>query len=1649
MDAALWEHQREIAAVARHRSVSISSMQPVGKTFVSCTLLCEAAASNPQQLALAVAASPSKRSTLQTQLARLCGLRVLCSDEAVLSPEMKSNKWLDDVEFVRYELEAARGQITILSPLILQETLRRGDIELKDVELLVIEDWDLVHAELPSFFKLLTGLMDKIPSTDMTRLFTTTRLAASKMDWNPVTNPLLKYISVFHMLPVFSSMSMEPKFPPLHCEVFSNNVENEEEQEVSVRDFLLGANSKKVDLVHVFRLELELGNSAAVYDERKKQEKVNRFIQDAEAVKEHLGQWCLWKFVELELQVNLQACIVDDSDNVNNRKRKQQDDTVEVDDPMNEDRVDNGAVYEPEDGEVDSSDIKSETMDVSSCEASADQVERHTKTDRLIARFIGANAEVDEKTRQKIRPILSVLLWLSVQLKLCGTLKASPRLLKTTEVVRNRFTNSPGEKQVRAWVFVERRCHCRVVAEYMTTALADLGIPPSCCMLGSSNARISGALRFSSFLRVIQMFTDFETKIMVTTSVSKSSQRMRLAPPLCDLVVVMNELLEANKLFEFGNRADPIRGFIKYITEDTVLARKKFDDLVRKMQKYIRLEQESSQIHVAASTSTGINGSLQMPLALEESAARNSSSSILASLQAEHRMSVISKPTQPVVGPYEIINRDTGALLNVTNSLVCLSKFCDTLPGLDTYDRRPQYTVKRISIAKPIAPSLKRSKKKLLKYNAKLTDKIDVLKAEAEQRAKLTTEEGTDEIKDSDDEECNTDSTDVQDMRFRYSATLKLPRATGVKKQLHSQQVETQDEAKGIVAFKACQELVKRGLLDRHFRSKLIDDQVATIHTDEKGADTNDGKNETSNFDDTVVLDDEDKAPESQLGDLSTQSSYDLPPVSALELSLRPIRSLAQEAARSSAEDEEWSTTMCFYGLIGARYAILSTNELYTGNTNTGWRYDFATSGVMSPEIQPITLAKRPLQLTLTKQQLHDALHFHLVVMRLACMGVQDAVRDVDIASDKVWNEFSEQNDKGYLVVPSLLDETTQPSSLSLDWDYIRDIIGKPLLEPLWPLPTTTATESLANAADEWICVPTYRLNVSYVVHAFTDRMVKDIRKEYLVDEQTWATHLKKGKSTPGNPILGRWQTRQQLEEADSDQPLIHGIQVPPIVPIIRRVMQRNNDEGSISQYKTKFNERLLIPQYTSRLRLTKSRFLDAMGLVPLLYEFERKCQISHLMGKIGLELDMALLDEATTKPAYERLEILGDTFLKLETSWYMYEKRKDISQEGQLTQLRRDIIRNDRLNQFALAARLHHYILYPAEVEQHPFQCWKPSCMGKTPDPVVAPSKWIADVLEAITGAVLEHPSANFAQPFYPDCFPNELYDAAMTSRGGVQRPLSLNFKVPQFEDLPKRFMLLQQRLKYTFCNKRLLLEAVTHPSVGQLVLHIDQMDASDACASREDGDIKVMSRTEKKKKTMWKGDYERLEYLGDALIEYLTLSYAFLMYDKWLPGSLSQWKSATVSNDALGKTALACFGVDECIFAGAVRIDRETMERVSNIERKYARHEASTGLSPTFEAVGVSRKPKVKRKGVSSGANNHSLPKIFADVFEALVAAVFLDSGRDLQVIRDVFMGPLLETVGQDAYAYVCHESGLSMDNAGDELMEDIMFSSDEEDD
>lgn len=1675
MSGALREHQLEIAALAQRQDVLVSAAQRIGKTFTVAHVLREhlqlaaaTASANtttpPRTLALAVAATQHERAALYREIVRACGVPVLlCGDPepaatdaqpdtAALPQQQPSkpstitttilNKWTSDLDWTTQQFAdcvVRHGQVVaVLSPATLLLLLRKHVVRIDTVVAIAIEETEQVQMDAPAFYRALIEQLETLPEPVRPRIVATTRARASSLDLSAASrNALYARIRILSVVPLLSpaQLAAPPTFPPLLCEPFDASATSRETGAaadryaiaVDMRSFLTGENHKKLDFLRVFRMELEMGNSAAVYDERKRQDKINRFVQDAESVYNHLGYWCLLKFIELELQANLQACLVDDDQNVNHCKKRQQAAAATTASALDEE-TEEGELVESDKGE-DNADEDDDDM-----ASPAGQENASTKATQALddlSALVSSKLDLDDATRAKVSPILNVIAWLSCQTTAKISVDvASPRLRKTAQVVRSQLLSAGARKRV--WVFLERRSHCRVVADYLTAFLRDLTLPPCCCMLGTSHARVSGSLHFSSNLKVMAMFKSCATNVMVTTSIAKKSKKVRVDPPQCDLVVVMDELLEADKLFEFAKRAHPATGVVKYVTPSAPADIKKFHALVKKMHEFVLLDEEQSAAQVLSqSTTAAAVTDPSTALSAEVSAMLDPNQPMR---DTQGRIHVVPRVTPAPVNPFEIVNRDTGAILNASNAVACLSKFCDSLPGLDTYDKRPQYIVKRHPLSSGMSLATKQYKKKRLKYNAKIHDKIDDCRAEAEAKLELMA--------------TTTTTVEAVDNRFEFAATLKLPLSLGIKRKLASHKVPTPEEAKGIVAFKACQELIKKGLLDRHFRSKLIEDQTATIHCDSNGATSaaSDEALDAAVPDDTIIIDaDDDVSDPKKLKDLSTQNSYDLPPVSAAELSLRPIRTLLKETQATSDGASNGSVTMCCYGLTGVRYAILATNELYTGNTNTGWRYDFATSDVMEANIHPVTLAKTPVRVQLTKQELESALHFHLVIMRLACMGVQDAMRDVDIAGDDVWKEFSEQNDKGYLVVPSMVVVDDATNAFAIDWSYVHDILGKPLIEPIWPFPDASVYPH-----DEWICVPTFRRNVTYVVQGVSTQTAKDTKAAF-ADKDAWDKHIKEAKSTSGNPILGRWHTAEQILQAQDDQPLIYGIQVPPIVPIIRRVMQRNNAEGSIAMSSTKFNERLLLPEFTSRLRLTKTRYFEAIGIVPVLYEFERKCQMSNLMNHIGLELDISLLDDATSKPAYERLEILGDTFLKLETTWFMYENRQDITQEGELTRLRRDIIRNDRLNEFALAARLHHYILYPAQIEQHPFECWKPSCMGKTPKAIVAPSKWIADVLEAICGAyvvgqgekgaryflkwigvsVMDAPFT-FARPFYPDCFPCELYDDDFMA-GDSSDPRALDFAIARFDDLPQRLVWLQQRLKYTFRNKRLLLEAVTHPSAGHLELQ----------PRTESG---VLS------KEYWRGDYERLEYLGDAIIEYLTLSYAFLRYDSWLPGSLSQWKSATVSNDALGKTALACFGIDECICVGAVRMDHETMDVVARIERTYAR--TDNGASSTsYSAIPVAPS---RKKAKATGANPMALPKMFADVFEALVAAVFLDSGNDLQTTRDVFLGPLLDTVGKDALAYVCHASGLTIEqfdddasgaNDQDAIMESLFSDDDDE--
>lgn len=82
-----------------------------------------------------------------------------------------------------------------------------------------------------------------------------------------------------------------------------------------------------------------------------------------------------------------------------------------------------------------------------------------------------------------------------------------------------------------------------------------------------------------------------------------------------------------------------------------------------------------------------------------------------------------------------------------------------------------------------------------------------------------------------------------------------------------------------------------------------------------------------------------------------------------------------------------------------------------------------------------------------------------------------------------------------------------------------------------------------------------------------------------------------------------------------------------------------------------------------------------------------------------------------------------------------------------------------------------------------------------------------------------------------------------------------------------------------------------------------------------------------------------ERLEFLGDAVLEIITTEYLFLKYPEKPEGELTSYRSALVKTTSLGETALA-LGMGEYIF-------------MSNGEEATGGRERPYILANTFEAV------------------------------------------------------------------------------------------------
>ncbi|KNA02693.1 hypothetical protein SOVF_216260, partial [Spinacia oleracea] len=164
--------------------------------------------------------------------------------------------------------------------------------------------------------------------------------------------------------------------------------------------------------------------------------------------------------------------------------------------------------------------------------------------------------------------------------------------------------------------------------------------------------------------------------------------------------------------------------------------------------------------------------------------------------------------------------------------------------------------------------------------------------------------------------------------------------------------------------------------------------------------------------------------------------------------------------------------------------------------------------------------------------------------------------------------------------------------------------------------------------------------------------------------------------------------------------------------------------------------------------------------------------------------------------------------------------------------------------------------------------------------------------------------------------------------------------------------FDALEGALKIQFRDRTFLIEAITH-------------------ASRPSSGVSC---------------YQRLEFVGDAVLDHLITRHLFFKYTDLPPGRLTDLRAAAVNNENFARVA------------------------VKHELHMHLRH-GSTALEKQIrdfvKEVGV----ELSKPGFNSfGLGDCKAPKVLGDIVESIAGAIFLDSSHDTAVVWRVFE-PLLQ--------------------------------------
>ncbi|KAL8397756.1 hypothetical protein RB594_004458 [Gaeumannomyces avenae] len=487
-----------------------------------------------------------------------------------------------------------------------------------------------------------------------------------------------------------------------------------------------------------------------------------------------------------------------------------------------------------------------------------------------------------------------------------------------------------------------------------------------------------------------------------------------------------------------------------------------------------------------------------------------------------------------------------------------------------------------------------------------------------------------------------------------------------------------------------------------------------------------------------------------------------------------------------------------------------------------------------------------------------------------------------------------------------------------------------------------------------------------------------------------------------------------QQEQQGSDQPPKDSKRpYPRIVPASDCIV----DDDSLTMTMAQFG--MLIPSIT-----------NAMENYMVAEELLRTTPL----GTLGFK-DVALVVTALSAPSsqnvtnYERIEFLGDSILKLCASITCAANNLEYP-EGYLSLVKDRIVSNSRLCRAAVKFGLDRFII----TKQHTLRGWKRVLEAMEAQRDLS-TKTLADVVEALIGAALIEGGMDKALRCISLFLPDEEWRSLELGRQILYQAAPKSVK-----KLPVTMRPVEGLLGYTFRNKALLVEALTHSSYS--------VPGSET------------------------GCLERLEFLGDSILDSVVVEKLFavgggdgdgdnsrpplahtdmhllrtaMVNGDFLAFLTMEWRTPATAQYKVRGGKRKRYGSEDYGDEHAMgeNEEGETL-KVEQSERPglplwtFMRH-GSGDLTPEQQQTArrhAALAGQIRRAMQSGGRYPWDLlarlraAKVYSDVFEAVIGAVWVDSGS-----LDVCSG-VAERAGILPYLRRCIADGVKILHPKEEL-------------